>query len=110
MLADYTDQEIALRNVIKRETFYPKLVLIMSMVIILGASFAARVFFSVSIGLSSPLTEPITWVFLGPLIVGIFLFLRVGLANPRVKYNWDAFILAMPLGIGKTVREFCMAK
>ena len=60
-------------------------------------------------GLWSPLTEPITWVFLGPLIVGAFVFFRVGLANPRIRHNWDVVISKTPY-LGTTVRQLSMAK
>jgi type II secretory pathway component PulF len=60
-------------------------------------------------GLWSPLTEPSTWVILGPLIVGAFLFFRVGLANPRVRYNFDQFMARVPY-VGTTFRQLAMAK
>ena len=60
-------------------------------------------------GLSSPLTTPSTWIVLTPIIVGIFLFLRVGLANPRIRYNWDAFVSRIPY-LGNTMRQVAMAR
>jgi type II secretory pathway component PulF len=60
-------------------------------------------------GLSSPLTNLSTWFILTPIIIGLFLFFRVGLANFRIKYTWDAFISFIPF-IGKTVRQTSMAK
>src|SRR5439155_6398166 len=56
-----------------------------------------------------PLTQPITWLYLGPLIVAIWLYFRVGLANPRIKFGWDKFVLAVPY-IGNTMRQLAMAK
>ncbi len=109
LLAEYTEQEIALRNLIRRLTFYPKLVVVASIFIILGAN-GVIAYFGKSGGLASPLTSPATWVILGPVLVGIFLFFRVGLANPRVKYNWDLFVLKLPFGVGRTVKEFAMSK
>jgi type II secretory pathway component PulF len=46
---------------------------------------------------------------LGPLIVIIFLFLRVGLANPRIRYNWDAFLVTLPYA-GETLMYLAMAR
>jgi type II secretory pathway component PulF len=60
-------------------------------------------------GLSSPLTTPATWIFLAPIIIFLFLFFRVGLANGGVKYFWDWLIARLP-GMGKIMREFSMAK
>jgi type II secretory pathway component PulF len=108
MLANYTEQEIELRNLIKRTTFYPKLVLGISIPLILAVNwFIASM--GAKGGLSSPLTNPVTWLWLGPLLIGIFLYFRIGLANPRLKFGWDAFILNVPY-VGETVKQLCMAK
>jgi type II secretory pathway component PulF len=109
MLADYTEKEIALRNLIKRLTLHPKIVLGASIVVFGGANIFIGALGKESI-LASPLTNWITWVFLGPLIIAAFLFFRVGLANPRIKYNWDRFLVKFPFGVGQTVHEFAMSK
>ena len=57
----------------------------------------------------SPLTEPATWIVLGPLVAGLFLFVKLGLPNPQVKANFDAFILGVPY-LGPTVRMMALAK
>jgi type II secretory pathway component PulF len=108
-IADYLEREIALRNLYKRITFYPKLQIAASIVIILGANLIIGSLNANAKQLSSPLTEPRTWICLGPLIVAIFLFLRVGLANPRVKFNWDVLAASLP-GLGKIMRELAMAR
>ncbi|MFI5386842.1 MAG: type II secretion system F family protein [Fimbriimonadales bacterium] len=108
-LADYTDKEIALRNLIRRLTLYPKIVLVTSILIIGGANLLIATLGKESM-LSSPLTTWTTWIVLGPLLIGAFLFYKVGLANPRIKYNWDAMLVKMWFGVGKTVHEFAMAK
>jgi type II secretory pathway component PulF len=59
--------------------------------------------------LSSPLTNIATWFVLAPIIVGLFLFFRVGLANPRIKYNYDMVTLKIPY-LGNTMRQLSMAK
>ncbi len=108
LIADYTDSEIALRNLLRRITFYPKLVLGFSVFIVL----ATNLFLSIigkKGGLSSPLTTLTTWIWLGPLVVGIYLFVKVGLANPRIKYNFDVVISNLPY-LGPTVRQLAMAK
>ena len=108
VVADYIDREMALRNLYRRLTFMPKLEVGASILIVLATNMIIASM-GKSGGLWSPLTEPITWVFLGPLIVIVFLFLRVGLANPRVRHNWDIVISRTPY-IGTTVRQLSMAK
>lgn len=108
-VADYLDREIELRNLYKRITFYPKLQIGASVLIILGANFIIASVAPGGQGLSSPLTTPATWIALGPLIIAIFLFIRVGLANGGIKYGWDWVIAKLP-GVSKIMHEFSMAK
>lgn len=108
-LADYYDQEIRLRNMIRRLTFYPKMVLVLSILIVFATNWFIR-YLGKSGGLSSPLTEWSTWVILGPVLIGIFLFFRVGLANPRIRFNWDLVGVSLPFTIGTTVRQLAMAR
>ncbi len=108
-VADYIETEIELRGLIRRVTIYPKILLCISVIIVIGTNLIISAVAPGRSGLSSPLTTPSTWIWLGPLLVISFLFLRVGLANSRVKYNWDAFILKVPY-LGRTVRHLVMAK
>lgn len=108
LVADYIDREIHLRNLYRRLTFFPKLQIAMSILIVIGTNFIIASLGKKG-GLSSPLTEPGTWIWLGPLIVALFLFFRVGLANPRVKHNWDTVLSNLPY-VGKTLRQLSMAK
>ena len=107
-IANYVERDIALRNLYKRVTFYPKLELGASIVIILAANYILA-----SIGgsfrLWSPLTTPATWVVLTPIIIFLFLFSRVGLANSRVKYNYDAILSNIPV-LGGIMRQMAMAR
>jgi type II secretory pathway component PulF len=108
-VADYLDREIKLRNLYRRVTFYPKLQIGASIVIIVAANAVIAVMAPGQPGLSSPLTTPSTWIWLGPLLIGLFFFVKWGLANPRVKHLWDAFISGLPY-IGTTIRQLAMAK
>jgi type II secretory pathway component PulF len=109
-IADYTDQEIAIRNLMKRETAYPKMVLVFAIVLILGVNAFVRYYLkSDLILLDSPLTRLTTWYWLAPLLVGIFLFVRIGLHNSRIKLNWDAMLANLP-GFSSVVRKFAQAK
>ena len=107
-IANFLEKDIALRNLYKRLTFYPKLQLGASIVIILAANYIIA-----SIGgnfrLWSPLTTPATWIILTPICVFLFLFSRVGLANSRVKYNYDAVLSNIP-GLGTIMRQMAMAR
>jgi len=107
-VAEYLEREIELRNLYKRVTFMPKLQVVASIVIILGANLIID---AVGGGqkLWSPLTEPKTWLWLTPLIVILFLFFRVGLANQAVRYLWDSVMANIPY-LGNTMRQLTMAK
>lgn len=108
-VADYLDQELKLRNLYKRLTFFPKLQVVLSIIIILLANLIIGSLNASAGRLSSPLTTPSTWIWLGPLIVAVFLFFRVGLANPAIRHGWDTMISNLP-GFGKLVRELAMAR
>lgn len=107
-IAHYIEREIEIRRLIKKVTFYPKVVVFASILIILAAN-AIIGALGKSGGLSSPLTEPATWIVLGPLIVAAFLFSKVGLRNPRIRMNFEQVAMALP-GVGNTIRQFAMAK
>ncbi|MBL8049049.1 MAG: type II secretion system F family protein [Chthonomonas sp.] len=108
LVATYTEREIAIRNLVRRVTIYPKIVIALSIVILSAASAIIS-----SLGKKSQLSAPLmtmsTWIWLGPLLIGLFLFYRVGLANARIRYNYEGFLLAIPY-IGGTVKQFAMAK
>lgn len=106
--ADYFDQEIELRNLYRRETAYPKLVVVASIVII---SFANMIIHSLGKkgGIYTPLTDPSIMLVLVPAIAAWFILAKVGLANPRVRYNWDFVLLKIPY-LGGTIHQFAMAK
>ena len=108
-LADYTEREIELRNLIRKATLYPKVVLFCSIFIILAANYIIHDVFNRPGGIETPLTEPATWVILTPIIVLLFLFFRVGATNPRFKGQYDSFLLMVP-GVGGTVHQMAMAK
>lgn len=108
-VAKYTDDEIELRNLYRRVTIYPKLLVGASIIVILGANAIIGSINSQAGKLSSPLTTASTWFWLAPLLIGLFLFFRVGLANYRVKYYWDMVMSYIPF-VGGTVRQMAMAK
>ncbi|HSI71603.1 MAG TPA: type II secretion system F family protein [Fimbriimonas sp.] len=109
LVADYLDREIQLRNLYRRVTFYPKLQIGASIIIVIGTNLILASLKPGSKGLTSPLTEITTWLWLAPLIVGLFLFFRLGLANTVIKSNWDMVGANIPF-IGNTLRQIAMAK
>ncbi|MBC8063786.1 MAG: type II secretion system F family protein [Chlorobia bacterium] len=109
-VANYIEQDVRIRNQYKRALFMPKITVIGSIVIILAANFIIGwATGGKGQGINSPLTTIAVWVVLGPILVGAFLFFRVGLANPRIKYNWDRILLSVPY-LGNTLQQFAMAK
>ncbi len=112
-LTDYLEREIRLRNEINSKTFYPKLLIVVSLLIIVGANFAIGYFASGSGGpamfLESPLLNPHVLVWLVPLAVISFLFFRYGPQNPKIRRNLHQFYLAIPY-FGSTIRMLAMAK
>lgn len=109
-VAHYIEQDIRIRNQYKRALFMPKVVVVGSIIIILAANFIIGwATGGKGAGITSPLTTVAVWVVLGPILVGLFLFFRIGLANPRIRYNWDGFLLKVPY-LGNTLQQFAMAK
>lgn len=108
-LAGYVQRDIELRNMIRRETFYPKLVIFASIVIILAANSVIAALAPGSSGLDSPLTRFGTWLVILPILIGLFLYVRIGLKQPAVKRRHDEVMLRLPF-LGGMVRGFAMAK
>lgn len=108
--SQYIEREMFLRNIVKKATIYPKIVVVSSVIILSGAnSVIHAVAPGSSVSTSSPLQKLAVWAILAPLLIGIFVFLRVGLQNPRIRYNWDQINSRIPY-IGKTLRQLAMAK
>ncbi|MBX3097367.1 MAG: type II secretion system F family protein [Fimbriimonadaceae bacterium] len=113
-LSDYIQQDLNLRNLIRRETFMPKLTLICSIFIILCGNFlidllARLIGVTPALHLWSPLTTAAPWFFIVPALILVFVFRRVLLQKGAIKELWDGFILRLPF-IGKVAHGFAMAK
>lgn len=108
MIADYIEREIRLRRRIRRATFYPKLVILASIVIIVLTNLILG-----AIGapgrLSSPLTSPSTWIVLGPALILLVLFFRFPAKRREVKAAIQALVLRLPWFSGIS-HGFAMAK
>ena len=112
-ISDYLAHEVELRNLIKSATFYPKVLIVMSILIVPSANSAVNYFASASGGprlpLINPLTNPAVLIWVIPLLVLAFLFLRIALQQPKVKFAWDLMLISLPY-LGHTLRILCMAK
>ncbi len=108
-MAAYVEQEIEIRNVIRKATLYPKVVIATSIIVIFAANYIIREMTGKPGGLTSPLTDGATWVVLLPMIVFFFLFFRVGVNNALIREGYDQFLLMVP-AIGRTVHQMAMAK
>ncbi len=107
-VSEYIASEIQIRNMWRKATLYPKIVIGASILIVLATN-AIIASLGKTGGLSSPLTTASVVIVVVPLLIAAFLYFRVGLANPRVKYNWDQFTLMVPF-VGQTLQQFAMAK
>lgn len=107
-LSEYIKEDIDLRNLIRKETAYPKVVIALSIVIVLAVN-SILAMMGKDERMSSPLTNPANWLCLAPMIIGIFLFVRIGLRQEDIKKKWQAFLLRLP-AFGEMVHGFAMAK
>ncbi|MCL6623369.1 MAG: type II secretion system F family protein [Fimbriimonadales bacterium] len=112
-ICEYLEHEIELRNLIKATTFYPKLVIALSIIIVLVTNWLVELI-SAKMGgpalfIYNPLTDPRVLIWLLPGLVLLFLFLRIGLQHSRIHLAWDWFLLRLPY-LGTTLRMLAMAK
>ena len=109
-LSEYIQRDIELRNMIRRETIYPKIVVVASIAVIFVTNWIIA-----SVGqegaqkLWSPLTQLSTWIILTPILVGLYVYFQVVKKNDQAKRQWDSFILKIPY-IGNLIHGFAMAK
>jgi type IV pilus assembly protein PilC/MSHA biogenesis protein MshG len=105
-LADYIQRDIELRNMIRRETFYPKLVFGASVCIFLGANLVINWLAPGAKGLNSPLA---LWIFVAIMALGVLIFRKFLLRQPGVKFAWDQFVISVPY-VGPMNHGFAMSK
>lgn len=105
-LAEYIQRDVELRNLIRRETAYPKIVIAASIVIILATNVIISAVKPGASGLNAPV---LLWIVTGGLLLAGFLFARVGRKNPGVRASWDRFVQNLP-GVGGMIHGFAMAK
>ncbi len=106
--ARYIKDEIEIRRKVRLATLLPKLQLGGGLLIIGIANFFGRMLAGRNI-FKSPLHEPIVFIPLLIICVAIFVFLRYGVRNPRVRLGYEKFLLSVPV-FGKTISQFAVAK
>lgn len=107
-LSDYIDREIKLRQLIRRVTIYPKLVIGASIFIICVTNWIVGAIGGKGL-IQSPLTNWSTWVCLAPWIIGLWVFFKFIQPNPAMKVKWDRFLIGIPY-FGTTSLQLAMAK
>ncbi len=108
-LADYIQRDIELRNLIRRETAYPKLVLVAAVVVIAGANAIIASIKPGASGIYSPLTDPRVLIPLIPIVIVGWLAFRLVKRRPEVLSTWHNFTSSLPW-FGDMVRGFAMAR
>jgi type II secretory pathway component PulF len=109
-MAEYLRRDIELRNMIRKETAYPKIVVAFSIVVILFANTVIEIFGNEGAQkIWSPLTSPVTWIVLGPVLFFLWYYFKVVKKRPEAQYKWDKNILTIPY-VGPTSHGFAMAK
>lgn len=109
MLADYIQRDIELRNIIRRETAYPKIVLAASVVIITATNIIIQAIKPGSQGISSPLTTFGVLIVVIPLCIAAFIGIKLAKQRPELMSTWHSFTASLPW-IGGMVRGFAMAR
>lgn len=105
-LSEYIQRDIELRNLIRRETAYPKIILGASVFIIFGTNVIISAVRPGAGGIAAPV---VLWIIFAAALIGGFLFARVGMRNPAIRAQFDRFTLKVP-GVGGMIHGFAMAK
>jgi type II secretory pathway component PulF len=107
-LSDYIQRDIELKNTIKKETAYPKIVLFGSIFIIMAAQMIVA-----SMGktttLDSPLNNLSTWFSIAPMIILIVGFVIAYRRSPAVQAWTQRVLYRLPV-VGHMLHGFAMAK
>lgn len=106
--SEYIEREIKLRNLIRRVTLYPKLVIGASIFIIVVTNWIIKAVGGTNL-IASPLTSWSTWVLLLPFIIGTWFVIKFVIPNPQMKVKWDRIMLGIPY-FGVTNHQLAMAK
>lgn len=106
LIADYLQRDIELRNLIRRETAYPKLVFVFAVIIVLSAN----AFISSLSATAQKLPVPMgPWISVVAVVVVGWIVIRLAKRQPAVMHVFDTFIGILPF-VGSTFHGFAMAK
>ena len=108
-LNEYLQREIQLRNTIRIQTLYPKLLLGIALVIIVGTNTLISFIADKTGGPRMYLNLPFGSLWLLIALAAGFVLLRFADASPRLRPIWHRFLLAVPF-FGATVHMLAMAK
>lgn len=108
-IADHLEYEMELRRTISRETFYPKLVVVLAMLLLALLAYLAWLMPSSPFSAMPWLTLLLQILVEIGVVVVIALGLRVLLHRPFYGRLWDRIKLAIP-GIGLNVQKLAVAK
>ena len=109
-LADYYEHEHSIVTLIKKETFYPKMLVVVAIIIIVGANFIIRsVVGQPTFAIKSPFESIGFYLFVAALILGLLFYNRVFSKIPAFRETIDQIALRIPY-IGKTAHGFAMAR
>lgn len=104
----YYEQEVQIRNAMKRATAYPKFLLGACIAIALLANFVGA-FLGVGVVFDSFVLSPLFWMLIIGVAVFAWLFVRMGKQNPGVKRSFDLLVVSVP-GFAGVFRRFAMAR
>ena len=120
-IADYLEQEMALRQLVNRLTLYPKIV-VFTALFILGKSFFADftpafskliigAMGKMNYGLWEYLNDTLFFlIFMGLIIFGVVAFCRISLfQSEAARESYERFKMSIPM-LGPAVRGFALAK
>lgn len=106
LIADYLQRDIELRNLIRRETAYPKLIFVFAIVIVLSAN----AFIGSMNRSAQKLPVPaLPWILTFGILAVAWVVIRLARRQPAIMHVWDTFIGVLPF-VGSTFHGFAMAK
>lgn len=106
ILAEYIQRDIELRNMVRRETFYPKLVFFASILIITSTNVIINALKPGARGIDAP---TMIWVIVCIAVVCLYFFRKVLLQQPAVRRPWDEILCGIPW-YGEMVKGFAMSR
>jgi type II secretory pathway component PulF len=108
-LNDYLQREIQLRNTVRVQTLYPKLLLAVALFIVIATNTLITFIADKTGGPRMYLNLPFGSIWLLVAVIVGFILLRFVDASPRLRPTWQKFLLSIPY-FGSTIHMLAMAK